>query len=51
MNIEITKSDTGYHVKDIEAGTDHCYETRENLSMWLCTVIVPNIGDEVTVKD
>lgn len=51
MNLEIRKSDSGYHVKDVEANEDHCYETREHLATYICTVIVPNTGDEVTIKD
>ena len=51
MQLEITKTENGYHVKDNETNKERCFETMAHLGDYLGSVILKNIGDQVTIKD
>ena len=51
MDLEIVRTENGYHVKDTEANKEYCYESTANLCAYLAACLLPNVGDEVTIKD
>lgn len=50
MNIEITKSENGFHCKD-EDGKDWCFDTKDKLMEYLFSCMPSEAGEEVKLTD
>lgn len=49
MEIEIQKSENGYHVKNKETDEERCYENAKSLLSWMVDCLPCNVGDEIKI--
>ncbi len=51
MEIEITKTENGYHSKNVETGKEWCFENAGTLLTWLKSFLPETLGDERRLTD